>query len=642
MRLGIAAWILSAAFSSFSQAQTWDTSGNNLLQGTYYFREVLWLIADSAGNMGRAISIYGTISFDGNGRYTISGAQVMDSNAGVPQNFSIGGTYSIAASGYGFLSSPISTGDSVHGLVSNGIFVGSSTETSFNDLFIAAQLPSPAPTNSFFKGQYSMMGLDFPTGSPPDTRDSQFVLNPDGNGNIGTVTATGAIAGLAARVVSQNVAGVRYFFSNGGANVNFGGSLSSSNLIAGTKYLYFSADGNFVFGGSPTAWDMIVGVRGGGSATAFNGLYYQAGVFQDESQISAGVADLDTFYGSLKAGSGTVLVQERLHSVNANNPLDYTYSRSFTPKADGTYDDSANHYVFGPGGAIRIGVGINPSMGLNVAVQAPAFTPSGVFIDPSGVVNAASSALFTSGLAPGELITIYGTNLASSTLADSNFPLQLGGVQVLINNRAAPVYVVSPTQLSAVVPFATTELIAAVQVVNNGVTSNTVTSYVNLTAPGAFTQPAGGIGYSAALHSDFTVVTPSHPAQVGETISLFVTGLGAVAPTVSDGAPGPISPFSLTTNTIAVYIGGQKATTTFTGLAPQLTGLYQINVQVPANVSGNATLDISGPDFYTSQATLPIGSGSAIAPATTNRTPSRTVLENHRLVVGELRTGRRN
>jgi uncharacterized protein (TIGR03437 family) len=105
-------------------------------------------------------------------------------------------------------------------------------------------------------------------------------------------------------------------------------------------------------------------------------------------------------------------------------------------------------------------------------------------------------------------------------------------------------------------------------------------------------------------------VTPTHPAQIGETVALYVSGLGDVTPAVSDGTPGPVNPLSMTTNTIAVYIGGQKAATSFIGLAPQLIGLYQINVQVPTGVSGNALVDVAGPDFYTSQAVLPIGSGS--------------------------------
>ncbi len=196
--------------------------------------------------------------------------------------------------------------------------------------------------------------------------------------------------------------------------------MSTSNLIADTKYLYFSADGNFVFGGSPTAWDMFVGVRGGASAPVFDGLYYYAGVFQDEFQLAAGLSTLNTYYGALKATSGIAVVEERLAASNSDNSLDFTYSTSFTQKCDGPYDDAASHYVFGPGNAIRIGAGIAPSLGLNVAVRVPQFTPSGVFIDPAGVVNAGSSAPLTAGVAPGELITIYGANLASVTLADAS------------------------------------------------------------------------------------------------------------------------------------------------------------------------------------------------------------------------------
>lgn len=613
-RTAAALLLLACAMAATASAANWDTSGNDLLKGTYYFRNVVWLVGDDSGNLGRAIAVYGNINFDGNGNYTLTNAQVMDSNANGPQSFSTTGTYSISASGFGFLSSPVSKGDSVYGLVSRGIFIGSSTESTFNDLFIAAPLASPLPANGSFSGTYSMVDVDFPTGSPLDTRDSQFDLNPDGNGNIGNVRATGYIGGNGTSVVTQNIGGVRYFFSNGGANVNFGGSLTANNLIAGTKYLYMSADGAFVFGGSPTAWDMIVGVRTGTATPTFGGLYYQAGIVQDESQLSFGSADLNTYYGSMKATSGIILAHQRLLSLFANNALDYTYSDSYTLKSDGTYNDVDHHYFFGSGGAIRIGLGINTSLGINVAIQAPSFQAPGVYVNPTGVLNAASSSMFTAGIAPGELITLYGTNLAPDFAADSSFPFTLGGVQVMINGRPAPIYVVSPNQISAVVPFATNELIAAIQVINNNVSSNTVTSFVGLTAPGVFTKPEGGIGYAAALHPDYSLVTSAHPAQAGETVSIFVTGLGAVSPAVADGAPGPASTFSLTTNSITVLIGNQKAVTSFVGLAPGLVGLYQINAKVPSGVTpGDASVDVAGPDFYTRQALLPIGPGTAPA-----------------------------
>ncbi|HYL75549.1 MAG TPA: IPT/TIG domain-containing protein [Bryobacteraceae bacterium] len=632
MKFLVVVFLLAVAMASPIAAQTWDTSGNQLLVGTFYFRQVLWLVGFNDGSLGAAIALYGTIGFDGQGNYSMS-FQDVDSRAAFVQTFNATGTYSISASGYGFISSPFSDGGSVYGLVSNGVFIGSSTEAGFNDLFIAAQLPSSLPTNSFFRGSYSMVGVDFPDLTPATTLDYQFQVNPDGNGNIGNVSATGYVSAAGSTVVTQNIGGVRYSFSGGSASVNFGSS-STARLIVGNKSLYFSPDGNFVFGGSPTAWDMIIGVRNTSGATNFSGLYYQAGATQVEPTTATGFADLDTFYGSLKANAGVILGAQRFLSVFNNNPLDFTYASSFTLNADGTADDSNNHYFFGNGGALRVGMSKFPSIGVNVAIQAPTFTPSGVFIDPTGILNAGSSALFTTGVAPGELISIYGSNLAPALKVDGTFPTTLGGVQVMVNNRPAPIYVVSPGQISAVVPFATNELIASIQVINNGNPSNTVTSFVNLTAPGVFTNPVGGLGSAAALHPDFKLVTADNPAQVGETIAIYLTGLGAVSPAVADGAPGPSNPLSNATNAIFVLIDGQQATPAFAGLAPGLVGLYQINVQVPTGVHmGNVNLAISAPDYFTSEATIPIGSSGLAASESTDRIV-RPVVERKKLGTG--------
>ncbi len=187
---------------------------------------------------------------------------------------------------------------------------------------------------------------------------------------------------------------------------------------------------------------------------------------------------------------------------------------------------------------------------MSVAVQAPQFSGSGVYLNPTGVVNSASSAPFTAGIARGELITLVGTNIGPDTLQVAPaipFPTTLGGVQVLVNNVPAPIYYVSPNQVAAIVPYQTTSSVAQIQVVNNGVASNTVTEFVNLTTPGIFTQPAGGVGYAAALHPDFSLVTTDSPAQPGETIAVFVTGLGDVFPGIPDGAAGPSPDFSKAT-----------------------------------------------------------------------------------------------
>ena len=590
-------------------AQTFDSSGNGLLNGTYYFREVIWVVGDGAGDLSEGISLYGNISFDGNGHYTLSNSQafVASQMGSSLQGFSGTGTYSIAASGFGFLSPLTTSGGPIYGLVSNGIFVASSTSSAYNDLFIAAQLPSPAPTNSFFNGSYTMMEVDFSAGTPAGTIGAQFQLNPNGSGTIGSVNITGYLCPNGCGTLTQTNTGVKYLFSNGGANVNFQGSATSS-LIFGQKYFYFSPDGNFVFGGDPQAFDMFVGVRSPATAPNFGGLYYQAGVYQDDSELTVtGVGDLNTYYGSFNVNGGNILADERLLSLFNTGPFHYSYYDTYSLNANGSYDDATNHYVFGNGGAIRIGVGTSTSLGINVAAKAPSFTPSGVYIYPTGVVNAASSAPFTAGVAPGEFISIYGSNLAPSIKSDSSFPTQVNGVQVLINGNAVPVYVVSPGQISALVPFLLPSNIAAIQVINNGVASNTVTEYVNLTAPGVFTVPSGGIGYAAALHADSSLVTPSNPAQIGETVAVYLSGLGTVSPTIPDGTPGPTGTLSLATNTITALIGGISAPVSFSGLAPQLVGLYQINVQIPSGLAaGDAFLDVSGPDFYSSQALISI------------------------------------
>jgi uncharacterized protein (TIGR03437 family) len=585
----------ATGWQAFAQ---WDTSGNSMLNGTYYFREVIFV--SSNGSLSRALALYGNIAFNGSGTYSIN-CLVMDSGAGVQQTYTTSGTYSIAASGYGFLSSPIATGASVYGLVSQqGIFVGSTTESGFNDLFIAAPLASPMPTNASFKGSYWLADMDTPNGI-----GSMFQVNPDGAGNLGNVSLTGYVEGDGSTVVTQTATAVKYSFSNGAAVVTFP-SPSNAPLIIGQKYLYFSPDGNFVFGGSPTSWDFLVGVRTASGTPNFGGLYYQAGI----DLASA----FDSYYGSLNANAGLAVGHERVADVLDGYLYGLTYSEAYSVASDGTYSNpSVMRYVVGAGG-VRIGSGIGPYLGINVALPAPSFSGSGVFLNPAGIVNAASSAPFTAGVAPGDFITLYGANLAPGTATAYTVPFPttagLDGVQVTVNGLPAPVQFVSPGQISAIVPYAVGSSIARIQVNNNGVLSNVVTEFVNLTAPGVFTVPPGGVGYGAVLHGDYSLVTAQSPAQVGETVSVYLTGLGTTNPVIQDGSAGPAS--SQTNNTISVYIGGVEATVSYSGLAPQLAGLYQINVTVPSGVTaGDNPLQIVGPDSEAAEALIPVGSATA-------------------------------
>jgi uncharacterized protein (TIGR03437 family) len=608
--------VLGAA-APMASAQSWDPTGNNQLNTTYYFREVIYAVGDQAGDVTDGLALYGGITFNGSGSYSISTSQgvMYDGYSGQVSSFSATGTYTIGANGHGFINWSIpalSVKYTIRVLVSGGIVVGSATDTSqgINEMFVAAPIASPNLTTSAFNGSYALAYMNIPVNNYIDLAyDAMITLSANGSGGIGTANVTGYVGSSGSTAFNVSESNVKYTFSGGAAVVTFP---TGNNLpVVGQEYLYFSPDQNFVFGGSPTNTDFIVGVRTG-SAPNLGGLYYQSGLDVDESTLSSGYATTDSYYGSFSASNGIIVSHQRLQSVFNSSPYDYSVADSYSTSAGsaGAYTDTGASfkYVIGNGG-VRVGYGLGPYLGVNVAIPGPAFTPSGVFLSPVGIVNAASSAPFTSGIARGELITLYGANLAASTTVASSlpFPATLAGVQVLINNVPAPVYVVSPGQVSALVPSSITSSVAQIQVVNNNVKSNVVTVYVGMTAPGVFTNPAGGLGNAAALHADYSLVTTSHPAVVGETISVYVTGLGDVFPSVPDGTAGPSSPLSTATSMIGVLIDGVAATTSYVGLAPGLAGLYQINVTIPSGITaGSAAIDISGPDAYSSEAALPV------------------------------------
>jgi uncharacterized protein (TIGR03437 family) len=619
---------VAAAGPLAAQTPVFDTSGNGMLNGTYYFRHVYYLIdtnEDSSGVIGdvdNAIALYGNISFSGNGTYTINNGFVSDSGAGVSayplscylagtsgctasQGTAVNGTYSISASGFGFLVDPI-TGDNVFGLVAaNGIFSGSSTEGEvsgeYSDLFISAPLASPVPTA--FKGSYTVVGY-----TPGE--DLSFQLNPSGSGTL-AIAISGYYEGGGNSTITQS-ANVPYTFSNGAGVLNFPNSSTANFFTGGQEFVYFSPDGNFFFGGSSTGFDMLLGVNNASSDQSFGTciggsscLYYQAGIDQNFSDLGNGYADLDGYYGSFNATSdGNIIAHERLADQEFFvSTYGYTFADSFTPPVTGAYVDNGSsvNYWVGDGGTVRIGEGIGPYLGITVAFQAPTFTPSGpVYINPTGIVNAASFSPFTSGVAPGEFITIFGNNLAPSTLVASSvpYPTMLNGVQVIINGVAAPLYFVTPGQIAAIVPSQDPYDLANIQVINNGVSSNVVSELVNPTVPGIYTNPSGGIGYAAVVDTNTgQIVTPSTPANPGDTIEVFATGLGTAYPPVADGAAPPDSPLSYTVNAIQADLdyGTTALTVGFAGLAPTLAGLYQINVTIPSSTTaGDHALDISG------------------------------------------------
>ncbi len=624
-----------------------------MLNGTYYLRQVIYFIQTSSspqGTVGEAINTYGNITFDGNGNYTFNGSTLDSSSASsTPVQFTNSGTYVVSASGEGYISlinNQVELASAVIiGLVSpKGIFIGSSTQNpdGYNDLVIAAPVgppgtTTPTATNATLNGNYQIAYID-----PTYAGDALLPLSADGTGNIGTVNVNEYIGTNSG--TTQTLSNVTYSFTNGAANVNFGGD-PNKNLIGGTELLYISPDGNFVFGGSTNAFDMFAGVRNANSDPSnYDALYYQAGIDFDLTDVGNGYAFLDSYYGSANGFFDDTNGHQALGHQSLNSQFFYggaadnTYWDFYQLNGDGSSSDNdfSQTYWSSSDGTIRVGYSPFPGyLTLNVALQGPlCATPtncggssdaSSVYLNPQGVINAASSSPFTAHLSPGEYLTLLGTNLAPGAEAATTLPLptKLNGVTVTINDIQAPIQFVSSGQINVVVPFLTQD-IAQIQVNNNGTMSNTVTQFIGATSSGVFTIPEGGIGDAAAqdVTTGYSLVTQSAPAQIGDLVAVYLAGLGTVGGNPQDGAAGPSSPPDTTTNTIAVYIDDVNGNSTpapvaFAGLAPGFAGLYQIDFTVPSGVaSGDDVLEIIGPDSDTSESGFPVGTPStAVTPA---------------------------
>jgi len=224
------------------------------------------------------------------------------------------------------------------------------------------------------------------------------------------------------------------------------------------------------------------------------------------------------------------------------------------------------------------------------AITAPAPT-----IKPGGIVPVDST---VSTVQPGEWIAIYGSNLGPATPVNWNgdFPQQLGGVSVTIDNTPAYLYYVSAGQVNVQVPDIANPNRSVNVVVTAG--SQSVTSTVNLASVAPSFALLGDNLHVAGIivHSDGTydIIGPTGTslgyktvaAKAGDKVELFGFGFGPTTPAVPAGQV--YNGAASTTNAVTLKIGGTTVVTSFVGISE--AGTYQFNFTVPA---GLGTGDVS-------------------------------------------------
>jgi uncharacterized protein (TIGR03437 family) len=195
----------------------------------------------------------------------------------------------------------------------------------------------------------------------------------------------------------------------------------------------------------------------------------------------------------------------------------------------------------------------------------------------SQIVNAAD---LTKPIAPGGLVSLFGTNLSPTNMATNQIPLPtaLADSCMSVNGTLMPLLFASPAQINAQLPFNATGTSSLVLYTPGGV-SDTFNFTVLPTAPSVF-RTANGTA-TIVRDIDGQYITNNTPIHLNEYLTIYLTGMGATSPAVAPGAAAPTNPAAITNVTPSITIGGSSIFVIWSGLAPKQVGVYQINALVP-------------------------------------------------------------
>jgi uncharacterized protein (TIGR03437 family) len=228
---------------------------------------------------------------------------------------------------------------------------------------------------------------------------------------------------------------------------------------------------------------------------------------------------------------------------------------------------------------------VNPPLaGTTLLLGTVLANPDPPVISKGGILNGASFAL-QGPLSPGSFVTLFGSNLATSTLSAPSVPLPtvLAGSSLKIAGVPVPIFFSSTGQVNAIIPYGIA-VNTMQQVVASRGTSLAVPQSVAIAAaaPGIFMY---GQNQGIIVNASNALANSTNPVHAGDAVVIYCTGLGEVNPPVPAGTQTPLTVLSNTVNPVSVTIGGVSAPVAFAGLTPGSTGLYQVNTTVPAGIA---------------------------------------------------------
>ena len=425
------------------------------------------------------------------------------------------------------------------------------------------------------------------------TQGSSVALSADGN--IAVVGGPGDNGGAGAAWV---------FTRSGGVWTQQGDKLVGSSAVGNATQgasVALSADGSTALvGGSHDnnqAGATWVYTRSGGAWTQQGGTLVGAGAVGNATQGSS---------VALSADGNTAIVGGSGDNGGAGATWVFTRSGGVWTQqggklagagAAGNADQGCSVALSGDGRTALAGGYGDDSAGAAWVFVAQTGSPSPVAIRArDGVLNGASFA--SPAIAPGTFMSIFGTNLASTTTSwnfvDNQLPTVLGGTSVLVNGKNAYMVYVGPGQINFLAPAGSSSGEVPVQVITSYGVSNSLSVPGSTLSPGLFMFSQGNFRYAISTLPDGAYAIPSgllpaganvRAAKPGDVLAFWATGLGPTNPPYPEGQVVTLQDRGSLTSTVTVTIGGKNATVESAGIVS--AGLYQINAQVPDVPAGD-------------------------------------------------------
>ena len=170
-------------------------------------------------------------------------------------------------------------------------------------------------------------------------------------------------------------------------------------------------------------------------------------------------------------------------------------------------------------------------------------------------------------------------------------PKDLADIEVRVNDERMPVWYVSPFQINFLMANGAPSSGRVEVQISQASTGRIIAAEsvpMDVASPAFFTAPGTGRGQIAAFNQDGSLNSSENQLPRGQVIQMYATGAGMIPNAPPDGAPA--EGLVLTPDKPRVFVNLEEVPpddVQYSGLAPGLPGVWQINVRVSERVPPN-------------------------------------------------------